>query len=181
MVTFGGGKSNSSIDQVSALVFDIGSAVSKVGFAGEDSPRGVFSSSVGHYGPDAMEQKHLFAEQLRPLPGLELKSPIQNGLVQDWQLLEKLWDYSFKTLGVDPSEHPLLFSESSWNPREDREKLCEMAFEKYNMPGFYLGRSAVLSAFAAGRQTALVVDSGASLTSVVPVFDGYIVKKGDFL
>lgn len=43
--------------------------------------------------------------------------------------------------------------------------------------------------FAAGRSTALVIESGAANTSIVPVFDGYVVKKaiqkapigGDFI
>jgi actin-related protein len=35
--------------------------------------------------------------------------------------------------------------------------------------------------FAAGRTTALVVDSGASGTSVVPVYDGYVLKKGTWI
>lgn len=50
-------------------------------------------------------------------------------------------------------------------------------FEKYNIPAFFLVKSAVLSAFANGRPTALVYDSGASQTSVVPVFEGYVLQS----
>jgi actin-related protein len=32
--------------------------------------------------------------------------------------------------------------------------------------------------FAAGRPHALVVDSGGDMTSVVPVYDGYVLRKG---
>jgi actin-related protein len=32
--------------------------------------------------------------------------------------------------------------------------------------------------FAAGKSTALVVESGASVTSVTPVYDGFYLKKG---
>jgi actin-related protein len=35
-----------------------------------------------------------------------------------------------------------------------------------------------LGSFAAGKSTALVVESGASVTSVTPVYDGYFLKKG---
>ena len=34
-------------DEVPALVLDIGSGRSKVGFAGEDTPRSIFTSTVG--------------------------------------------------------------------------------------------------------------------------------------
>ena len=50
--------------------------------------------------------------------------------------------------------------------------LCELMFEKYNVPAFFLVKNAVLSAFANGRSTALVVDSGSTHTSAVPVHDG---------
>ena len=38
-------------DEVSALVFDLGSSLSKVGYAGEDCPKAVFPSWVGYPPP----------------------------------------------------------------------------------------------------------------------------------
>ncbi|CAI8001281.1 Actin-like protein 6A, partial [Geodia barretti] len=64
-------------------------------------------------------------------------------------------------------------SEPPWNVKSKREKVTELMFETYNVPAFFLCKSAVLSAFANGRGTALVVDSGAGQTSAVPVHDGY--------
>jgi len=51
-------------------------------------------------------------------------------------------------------------------------------FEKYNVPAFYLVKNAVLAAFANGRSTGIVVDSGSSHTSAVPVYDGYVLSQG---
>lgn len=51
-------------------------------------------------------------------------------------------------------------------------------FEKYDIPAFFLVKNSVLSAFANGRPTAVVFDSGASQTSAVPVIDGYVIKNG---
>ena len=50
--------------------------------------------------------------------------------------------------------------------------------EKYNAPAFYLCKNAVLVAFASGRSTALVLDSGAAQTTAVPVHDGYVIQHG---
>ena len=79
--------------------------------------------------------------------------------------------------------------ESPWLPRDSRERLCEYAFEGLGVPAFFLVRDAVLSSFASGKPSALVIDSSASCTSVTPVYDGYTVNKaiqksvmgGDFL
>ncbi|KAI8820591.1 actin family [Fimicolochytrium jonesii] len=205
-------------DEVSALVFDIGSSTSKVGYAGEDTPKAVYPSWVGYpddtgaapmdtdesnnattggmVGEDGSEVKAEGEDSAKPKgkklkpkrfvgetelypwqPNVELKNPLKEGVVEDWETYEALWDHAFSRLRVDSSEHPLLLSEPSWNPRESREKLIELAFEKYNVPCFYLARNAVLAAFAAGRSTALVLDSGGAMTSAVPVVDGYVLKK----
>lgn len=50
-------------------------------------------------------------------------------------------------------------------------------FEKYKVPAFFLVKNAALAAFANGRSTALVIDSGATHTSAVPVLDGYVISK----
>ncbi|KAJ9642274.1 uncharacterized protein PV06_03164 [Exophiala oligosperma] len=75
-------------------------------------------------------------------------------------------------------DHPLFMTEPSWNPTKSREKCVEMALESWGSPAFYLGKTGVMGAFAAGRPTALVIDFGATQVSVTPVHDGMILKKG---
>ncbi|CAG8472502.1 4464_t:CDS:2 [Cetraspora pellucida] len=111
-------------------------------------------------------------------PNMEIRNPLVNGLVQDWDALEKIWDHALNRLQVDPTEHPLFVTEAAWNTREIREKLTEIAFEKYQVLAFYVAKNPVLSAFATGRPTAVVLDCGANTTSCVPVVDGYVLKKG---
>ncbi|CAN4115671.1 unnamed protein product [Withania somnifera] len=50
-------------------------------------------------------------------------------------------------------------------------------FEKYQVPALFLAKNAVLTSFASGRATSLVVDSGGGLTTVAPVHDGYVLQK----
>lgn len=87
--------------------------------------------------------------------------------------------YSLEDLmGADPSEHPLLLTEPSWNTKEAREELMELAFEGLNVPAFYLANSTVLSSFSAGKPTSLIVDVGASQASAIPIVDGFVLRKG---
>jgi actin-related protein len=68
-------------------------------------------------------------------------------LVEDWDGFEELWKAAFlQRLRIDPTEHPLLCTEPAWNPTEKREKLVELAFEKFNFPAFYVAKDAVMSA-----------------------------------
>ena len=109
---------------------------------------------------------------------MELTHPLSDGMVENWELFEKIMDYIFqKNFRTDPEYHPMLFSEPPWNVKAKREKLAEIMFEKYKIPALFLCKTAVLSAFANGRATGLVVDSGATQTVCTPVYDGYALAQ----
>merc|ERR1712170_288063 len=99
-------------------------------------------------------------------------------MVEDWDMFENIMDYLYnKHIKSESQMHPVLMSEPAWNQRQKREKLTEIMFEKYNLPAFFLCKNAVLSAFANGRSTGLVLDSGATHTTAVPVYDGYVLGQ----
>jgi actin-like protein 6A len=109
---------------------------------------------------------------------MEIENPIQDGLVENWDLMEKLWDHAFKDrLRIQPEEHPMLLAEPSFNKEENREKMLEIMFEKYKVPAVFISKNAVLSSFSCGRSTAVVVDSGGGQTCVAPVHEGYVLQK----
>ena len=55
--------------------------------------------------------------------------------------------------------------------------MVELLFEKHALPAVFLAKNPVLTSFASGRATALVVDCGGSGTSVTAVHDGYALKQ----
>ncbi|KAJ3063302.1 Actin-like protein 6B [Podochytrium sp. JEL0797] len=159
-------------DDTSSVVFDIGSSQAKVGFAGEEAPRAALPAVALQDGRAGEGAVFNYSE------GAAVSAAVRGGVVADWDALSALWHHSFEQrLNVDPKEHPLLVSEPPWNTRDAREKMIELAFEKFQTPAFYIAKSPTLSAFSAGRPTALVIDSGADYTSVVPVVDGFVLKK----
>ncbi|XP_010581164.1 PREDICTED: arf-GAP domain and FG repeat-containing protein 2 [Haliaeetus leucocephalus] len=111
--------------------------------------------------------------------GMEVLSPLKNGMIEDWECFQAILDHTYgKHVKSEPGLHPVLMSEAPWNTRAKREKLTELMFEHYNIPAFFLCKTAVLTAFANGRSTGLVLDSGATHTTAIPVHDGYILQQG---
>uniref|UniRef100_A0A672RPW5 Actin-like protein 6A n=1 Tax=Sinocyclocheilus grahami TaxID=75366 RepID=A0A672RPW5_SINGR len=182
-------------DEVGALVFDMGSYSVRAGYAGEDCPKADFPTVIGvtldrEDGSTPMETDgekgksgttyYIDTNQLRvPRENMEVMSPLKNGMIEDWDSFQAILDHTYKMhFKSEPSLHPVLMSEASWNTRAKREKLTELMFEHYNIPAFFLCKSAVLSAFANGRSTGLVLDSGATHTTAIPVHDGYVLQQG---
>jgi actin-related protein 4 len=75
------------------------------------------------------------------------------------------------------SENPLLVTEAPWNSPKSREKAIEIIMENWGCPAFWMSRTPVLAAFAAGKATALVIDVGGANTSVAAIHDGMVLKR----
>eukprot|EP00009_Paramoeba_aestuarina_P014406 CAMPEP_0201535490 /NCGR_PEP_ID=MMETSP0161_2-20130828/59182_1 /ASSEMBLY_ACC=CAM_ASM_000251 /TAXON_ID=180227 /ORGANISM="Neoparamoeba aestuarina, Strain SoJaBio B1-5/56/2" /LENGTH=375 /DNA_ID=CAMNT_0047940709 /DNA_START=41 /DNA_END=1168 /DNA_ORIENTATION=+ len=162
-----------------AVVTDNGSCMMKAGFAGDDAPRAVFPTIVGTLKDGTISPKETYvgheAQSKRGI--LNLTSVVEKGLVSDWDKMEKIWHHTFfNELCIAPEEHPMLMTEAVNASKEDREKMAQIMFETFLSPAFFTTNQAVLSLYASGRLTGIVVTSGQDITHTVPIYEGCTVR-----
>ncbi|XP_075510862.1 actin-related protein 2-like isoform X5 [Primulina tabacum] len=146
------------MDHRNVVVCDNGTGYVKCGFASENFPTSVFPCVVGR--PMLRYEESLLEQEITDIlvgdaclkwrHQLDISYPVNNGIVQNWDDMEHVWDHAF-------------FSELK----------VEVMFEKYNFAGVFIQIQAVLTLYAQGLLTGLVIDSGDGVTHVVPVVDGY--------
>lgn len=86
-------------------------------------------------------------------------------------------NFLFDKIRVDPSQTPILVSDQN-QQNDDKEKIIELTFENFQSPAFFSSKRSALSLFANGKTTGFVYSSGAELTELIPICDGYILKRG---
>lgn len=174
----------------SPVVIDNGSGMVKAGFAGDDTPCCVFPSIIGRPkyknmmktggGDDETQQSKVYvgddAQAKRGV--LKLNYPIEHGIVTNWDDMEKIWEHTFTDqLRIESDSRHVMLTEAPQNPKKNREKMMEIMFEKFKVPASYVAVQGVLSLYASGRTTGIVLDIGDGVTHTIPVYDGYSIPN----
>ena len=168
----------------SAVVIDNGSGFIKAGMSGEDCPRVVQPTLIGVPRMPGimvgMDQKEYYVghEAVDKARFLNMSEPIVNGYIEKWDDMCKIWTQIFQDLNISSKENPLFFADTPLTPRASRDKMAEVMFEEFETPYLYMYTGSVLSLFASGRTTGLIVDSGEGRTHAVPIYEGFALPHG---
>ena len=174
-------------EDITTLVIDSGSCMVKAGFAGDHAPRAVIPTIVrnlrniscminrshqNQYVGDTVFKDLGYSSEF-----YSYKYPMEHGMIKDWTHMERVWSYTFYDgLRVAPEEYGLLLTEQLFNSMADREKTTQIMFESFNIRFFHPCIGPVLSLYASGRTTGVVVESGGGVSHVVPIFKQHAIS-----
>lgn len=141
-----------------AVILDIGEAYTKIGFAGESTPR------------------HIIPSRVRRLVGSELvETKVVKYDANEDELFDILREFLhsiyFRYLLVNPKERKVVISESLLAPVKFRNTLAKVLFKYFDVVSVMFAPCHLFALFTLGVSSALVVDCGYSETLVVPIYE----------
>ena len=55
---------------------------------------------------------------------MDITSFMKDGMIENWSVFEKVLEYAYdNVVKSEPNDHPVLFSEASWNQKGKREQV----------------------------------------------------------
>ena len=184
---------SSAPDSDVTIVLDNGASHIKAGFAGADAPKFIMPNCVAR--PRNERYRKLVGDETEKVDlvgdfsQLLYSRPFERGYLVNWEHQITVWDRIFSQdyLALrDASNATLMVTEPAANLPRFKAEMDEVAFEYYGFARYARSTTSWLAAqhyveeqpksIFAESACRLVVDSGFSSTSVVPVFDNFCVQ-----
>ncbi|MFX1492720.1 MAG: zinc ribbon domain-containing protein [Promethearchaeota archaeon] len=168
-----------------SVILDIGSAYTKIGFAGEPGPRFIFPTITGTEKYKAVmvdvSARNIYvgndAAKMRGV--LKIKRPIERGAIMDWNDFYEILNYCFYSLLRIPdlSQYPVLYTEPPFLQKETKEYIARVLFETHRVKSLIMVPTPILSMFSVGLTSGLVIESGDGITWICPIINGQIIDQ----
>ncbi|KAK4510576.1 uncharacterized protein ATC70_005007 [Mucor velutinosus] len=109
--------------------------------------------------------------------------PIKNNAIVNWKDLEECWHHIlFKELNIKKSrnESPVLIAVPVQWTKLEHERITQICFENFNVPGVYIAPQPLLTLFGCGSVSGMVVDIGSENTDVNIIVDSNVQSQSNF-
>ena len=104
-----------------------------------------------------------FDERVQSCPGIAIHNPIHNLMSRVIYIGPNVWKMFTDNFDYLPIS-------------DDMEKIM---FEIFNVPAMYIAIQALLSSYASGRTTGVVMDSGDGASHCKPIYEGYALPHAN--
>lgn len=143
------------------VIFDIGSAYTKFGYAGETVPRGIIKTEV----------KCAESKDVRKIFDYSDVEDLYQLLVEFLHLL------FFRHVVVSPKDSRVLIVESSLTPSQFRDTLAKVMFRHFEIGSLLFLPTHLATISTLGTDTVLVLDVGYQEATLIPIYEGIPILK----
>lgn len=159
------------------IVIDIGSYYIKYGYNTHESPF-LIRNNICYYPKNNQYQNY---EIGYGNSNTKCSHPVENGVVKNWEDLEKVLDRIFYyDLNIQDFSTVNLFNlVAPHESLQTKKRFMKLAFETYGFNSYQSMSKVYSSLLATGRTTGLVVDIGHSITTINPIYEGFVVMEGN--
>ena len=142
-------------------------------------PRSIFRSCIGYTQNNNTDYfVGEYAEALSDKYKLNMDYPIENGAVNNWDDMGKIWRHIFPNeLCMDSECHNVMLTILPQSQKENIEKSGEIMFEKLNVKGLYMEYPSFLSLYTEEKYIGLSIDLGHTVTYFIPILEGKYINN----
>lgn len=178
-------------EEKDALIVDNGSAYIKAGLACFEEPATVascvavpsFPANIHTRASGVKSPDVYIGEEAQRKRGLcSVRWPIEDGIVNDWDAMEKIWDHLMdRELAITADDiSGVLIAEPPLNPLKTRARIMQIWMEKYDAPNYFVALSGQLALMGSDKQTGLCIDSGDGVTTIMAMVESTILSHAMF-
>ena len=96
------------------------------------------------------------------------------GKIVDFDLLEDILSYTSNyVLRCNLKDKSILLCDTYGPEKESREKATELVFETFQVHSAYFAMLSIITMYATGRTSGVILECGAGRSLVIPVYEGY--------
>lgn len=168
-------------DDVNGIAIHIGHLRSYIGYIGDEMP--LYQSESFFRPSSAGRVAEVFEDLTRNLSSESLISPlVANEQVNNTEVYADFMSRFAEKINANLNEVGVILSMHSHQKSDiERLQLAHLLFEQHNCPALYFANKNVTSLFSSGKITGTLIDSGAYSTDIVPIVEGFAIRRGKLI
>ena len=158
-----------------ALCVDLGTYTCKAGFGGLES------NSTSRWTPDVIikpvDNNDDIIYEFEPSTSSNNDTTFLKSRSVNKERFSELFQKLVLETNIEPDESSILISTPMTSSMLEKHTIANILFEEFNVKSLYFGYAPMFAAFAKGKTSAIVLNSGHDCTSLTEIHDGLIDHK----
>jgi len=113
---------------------------------------------------------------------LKLRYPLKNGVFQNEQDILTIFNHIYSKLEIKSEqikERPVFITEPILNSFYHRKQIASILFDTLGVPALFFGSQPLLSLYASGLQSGVILETGDGISQCCVVYEGFSIPHSE--